>query len=397
MAKKLLTVIIVLFLANTAIAQNLQIKGVIKDLITNEVVGQVSITTQDQKYGTVSNDEGAFALSSPESSTAITLTHLNYTTLNVDVNKLPADGIFLMEPQQLMLDEIVIMGEPIQDVLNKLITTSMARFTAPLLLSTYYREFVKINDNYTKFADALIDYNARRKGKKLDTEIVVKQSRAAKLPGAEEESIDIVSPLDVRKAVERDYNFAGIHNVLLDKKEYKKYDFLVKVQQGKEGQKTHSILVQPKDDVQEALFEGTITYDPEQFLILNVDLSMAESHKKYIKERNFLIIKASLEDMEYKSAFKIVDDKYLLSFSSRNGTVHIRNKKTYNDDLTFKSDLIVTNFTLDLSSFNKKERYKDKALYDRGSNYTENFWLKNNSLLLTKEEERIIKSIENKQ
>ncbi len=142
---------------------------------------------------------------------------------------------------------------------------------------------------------------------------------------------------------------------------------------GKEGQKTHSILVQPKDDVQEALFEGTITYDPEQFLILNVDLSMAESHKKYIKERNFLIIKASLEDMEYKSAFKIVDDKYLLSFSSRNGTVHIRNKRTYNDDLTFKSDLIVTNFTSDLSSFNKKERYKDKALYDRGSNYTENF------------------------
>ncbi|RWW98859.1 carboxypeptidase-like regulatory domain-containing protein [Flavobacterium cerinum] len=397
MAKKLLTVLIVLFLANTAIAQNLQIKGVVKDLITNEVIGQVSITTQDQKYGTVSNDEGAFSLSSPESSKAITLTHLNYTTLSVDANKLPADGIFLMEPQQLMLDEIVIMGEPIQDVLNKLITTSMARFTAPLLLSTYYREFVKINDNYTKFADALIDYNARRKGKKLDTEVVVKQSRAAKLPGEDEENIDIVSPLDVRKAVEKDYNFAGIHNVLLDKKEYKKYDFLVKVQQGKEGQKTHSIIVQPKDDVQEALFEGTITYDPEQFLILNVDLSMAESHKKYIKERNFLIIKASLEDMEYKSAFKIVDDKYLLSFSSRNGTVHIRNKRTYNDNITFKSDLIVTNFTSDLSSFNKKERYKDKALYDHGSNYTENFWLKNNSLLLTKEEERIIKSIENKQ
>ncbi|MNK33932.1 hypothetical protein D3C87_524310 [compost metagenome] len=396
MAKNLLTVL-VLFIVNTVIAQNIEIKGIVKDIQSKETLGYANITTLDQQYGTVSNDEGVFVLSCPQSTDKIVITYLGYAPLEISTSALPKDGTYLMDIQDLVLDEIVILGEPIEDFLEKLVENSMSKFTAPLLLSTYYREFVKINNDYTKFADALIDYNARRKGKKLDTEIVVKQSRAAKLVGQDEEKIDIVSPLDVRKAVEKDYNFAGIYNVLLDKKEYEKYNFLVKAQQGKDEQKTHSIVVEPKEEIQEALFSGTIIYDPEQFLILNVDLSMADSHKKYIKERNFLIIKASLEDMVYKSAFKFVDGKYLLSFSSRFGTIHIRNKKTYNDNLTFKSDLIVTNFTSDLSSFNKKERYKDKALYDRGSNYTEDFWLKNNSLLLTKEEEQIIKKLENKQ
>jgi hypothetical protein len=396
MAKNILTVII-FFIANAVLSQTIQIKGTVKDTQSKETLGYANVSTEDQLHGTISNEEGVFILSCPETTKKIIISYMGYAPLEIATEALPQDGIYLMDIQDVMLDELIVIDIPYNKFIKKLIDTSTAKLTAPLLLSTYYREFVKINEKYTKFSDALIEYNMSRKRKDIDTDVVVKQSRAARLVSEDDESIDMMSGFDVRKAVSKDCNFTGIERVLLNDKNYESYNFLIKSQQLPNGQQIEIITIEPKEEVHEALFKGTIAYNPKNNLILDVNLYMAESHKQYIKERNFLIIRASLEDIVYKSSFKTVDDKYLLSYSSRYGIIHIRNKKTYNDDLMFKSDLIVTNFSSDLTSFNKKEKYRDKALYERGNKYTENFWLKNNSIVLTAQEEQIIKSLENKQ
>jgi hypothetical protein len=384
-----------LLFAGTTFAQNIQFKGIIKDIITNEVVSHASITTADQQYGTISNDEGAFALSCPLSANKIIISHLNYTPLAITLNNQTPDGIYLLEPKQFLLDEIIVINIPINEFLEKLVKNSMAKFNAPVQLSTYYREFVKTNKSYTKFADALIDYNATRSGKKIDTELIVKQSRAVKLPTEDEDEFNVVSPLDVRKAVSRDYAFKTLE-LLLDGNAYKKYNFIIKSQQDKEGNTRQVIYFEPKEEVHEAIYKGSVTFEPASNRILDIDIAMAESHKKYIKERNFIVMKASLLDQVYKSSFKIVNDQYMLYFSLRDISMNIRNKKSVNENFKFRSDLIVTSYTTDVVKFNKKEKYKEKSLYENGNKYTEKFWLKNNSIVLTAEEENILKSLEDK-
>ncbi|OYQ31858.1 hypothetical protein CHU92_15295 [Flavobacterium cyanobacteriorum] len=394
MVKKVLLSLFILLAAHAAKAQIL-VKGTIKDILTHEAVGNVTISTQDQQYGTVSNDEGSFALSCPASARSIVLNHLSYKPLEIALANLPDDGIYYLEQQQIELDEVIILNMPVHKFLEELRASSIKQFSAPLQLGTYYREFVKNNNSYTKFADALIDYNTFRKGKKIDTELIVKQSRAVRLPGEDEAKYDVVSALDVRKAVSRDYEFRPL-DLLLDGKEYTKYNFLVKSRTESNGQVLEYINFEPKAEVQEALYTGVIAYEPKSKRILEIDIALAASHKKYIKEKNFLIIRATVNDVVYKSSFKIVGDKYLLSLSVRDISLNLRNKRTINEDFKFRSDLIVTNYTADAARFNKKEKYKERLLYENGNNYTEKFWVGNNAILLNSEEEQIIKSLEDK-
>src|SRR5690606_38724224 len=109
-----------------------------------------------------------------------------------------------LEPQEIVLEEVVVVNTPINEYLKQLIASSQARLNAPSLLNTYYREFVKVNERYTKFADGLVDYSVIKDKKKIKTQTQVKQSRAAKIQNAEDEALDGVTGLDVRKAVTAD-------------------------------------------------------------------------------------------------------------------------------------------------------------------------------------------------
>ncbi|NDI99713.1 carboxypeptidase-like regulatory domain-containing protein [Flavobacterium sp. LaA7.5] len=387
---------LVLLVTGICISQNV-VKGIVKDITTNKNIELVTVSTSDLQYNTISNSEGAFQLTYPEGTEKIVLNYLGYASYEIAINSLPTDNIFYLEPKNIDLDEIIILNTPIHEFVDGLVKNSYNTLNAPFLLSTYYREFVKINDRYTKFSDALIDYNVEKKRKKVESEVVVKQSRAVKLDMENEEEIDMTSPLDLRNAVAKDCNFTPVFSIF-EKKKCKDYKFIIKSQQGTDGKRIETIYFSPLEDVEEPLFEGSLAYDPEKKLILSIDVYMAPSHKKYSKLRNFLIVKARLDDIAYKSFFKITDSgNYMLSYSCRSGNVYLKNKKRFDDNIIFKSDLIVTNFSSDLLSFNNKEKYNEKGLYQRGNNYSEDFWLSNNSILLTDEEEQIIKNIQNKQ
>lgn len=384
---------LVLFITGVCAAQTV-VKGVVKDITTNENIDLVTVSTADLQHNTITNSEGAFQLTYPAGTEKIVFNYLGYAPLEVSINSLPDDNLFYLEPKNLELDEIIILNTPIDEFVEELVKNSYNSLNAPFLLSTYYREFVKVNDRYTKFSDALIDYNVEKKRKSVESEVVVKQSRAVKLDLENEEEIDMTSPLDIRNAVAKDCNFTAVL-FIFGKKNYKDYQFLIKSQQGADGKRIETIYFSPSEDVEEPLYEGSLAYDPDRKLILSVDVHMASSHKKYSKLRNFLIVKARLDDITYKSFFKITDNGgYMLSYSCRSGDVYLKNKKRYDDNIIFKSDLIVTNFSSDLSSFNSKEKYREKGLYQRGNNFSEEFWLSNNSILLTDEEEEIIRSMQ---
>ena len=389
--KKLLTVFVLVVSSFVLHAQGI-VTGTVKDINTNENIELVTVSTGDLEYNTISNAEGVFKLEYPAGTEKIILNYLGYAPLEVNLSNLPEDNIFYLEDKGFDLEEVVILNVSMDLVIKNLVKTSYEKLNAPFLLNTYYREFVKVNDRYTKFSDGLIDYNVIKKKKEVESEVVVRQSRAIKLDIENEEEIDIASALDLRKAVSRDCNFSPLH-VITDKKEFKKYSFIVK-SQGSDEQTIQTIYFEPLPEIEEALYTGSISYNPATNLILSVDIKMAETHKKYSKLRNFILIKARLDDIYYRSIYKVNGDSYRLSYSCMGGDVYVKNKRKYDDHLIFKSDLIVTNFSSNLAAFSKKEKYREKSLYYRGTNYTDEFWKKNNSIQLTAEEEAIIKSLQ---
>lgn len=386
-----LSLTFLLLFVNAGFAQYIEVKAKIEDAVTNNSISHATVTTADGAFGTMSNSEGFFRLYCPTGTKVIIIKHVGYKTQKIATEKLTE--IVLLEPEQLMMDEAILSNIPIDVLLRELIENSINKLNTPIQLSTYYREFVKLNDNYTKFSDGLIDYQLSKKKLKVDTRMVVSQSRATELKKQEGELMIVGLGPDVRKAVDHDCSFYILDELLLKGKEYKKYNLSLKAH-NEEGNYVEVITFAPKAGIEEALFEGSVIYNPVTKVILNVDVRMVPSLMQYKKERNLLIAKVCFENLVYKCSFKEINDNYLLSYSSVVGGIRIFNKKRSNT-YSYNSDLIVTNFSTDNTKFTTPEKYKFRSLYERGSIYKEKYWLSNNSIVLTEEEEKIIQELNN--
>ncbi len=366
----------------------------LKDIATNQPVQSATITVKNSGFGTISNDEGAFQIS-VQNNDEIVISHLEYKTHTVKFSEInDKSNAILLEPNTLVLEDIIVTKEPIEQLLLKAVTISKSKFNKPIVLNSYYREFVKVNDKYTRFTDGLIDYHMNGTTKKTNSDLIVNQSRAAKLITEDDETMDIASGLDVRSAVTKQYNFYTIERILFDSKNYEDYDFELKSRVEKSGSEVYIINFQPKADLKKYLYKGTIVFDPNTYLISDLEINSDQSKLEYSKVINILIIKAAMLDLKLKTSFRISNGNYLLTYSSRKGKIKIWNKKKYNETVEYKSDLIVTDYKKEDFSYNKKATYDDKSLYKRGNSYTEKFWLKNNSMVLTEDEAKIIKKLE---
>lgn len=391
--KSIYIFLICLLVINPVSAQ-LIIKGVIKDADTKNNISQVTVSTSDSHYTTISNDNGAFRLICPDNSKEITLSSIGYKTSNIKTDKLPADGLYYLKFEPTNLDEVVIVNRPMSEFIDNLINNSINSLTSPMVLNSYYREFVKINEKNTKFSDGIIDYSLLTKNGKVKTDLIVKQSRAVELDSVKEGFVRGVGP-DVRKAVNVHCSFIWLMQIFSNKKEYAKYIFTITSQDNGNEKPLQVIQFKPKESIEEALFEGTIEFDPEKNIILAYETKIAPAYSQYKRNHNIILARYAYEDVTVKTVFSDTDNNYNLSYGYISGIIRIWNKN-YDNSYKFTSDIVITGVSDNYDSFKTKDKYKERSLYERGSNYTDKFWLSNNSIVLTDEEEQIIQTLQNK-
>lgn len=364
------------------------------DILTKTPLERVNIVIKGTTFGTISNEEGMFQLEDQKPETAIQFSHVGYKTYTAPFKEFKTTNIVYLEPFTTDLEEIIVLNEPIEKTLATLIATSSAQLNKPLVLNTYYREFVSVNDKYTKFSDGLLNYKILGTSKKMKTESQVLQSRAANLIGEDEETLNIAAVNDIRNTIEKQCSFTYLAKNFATKDFSEKYDYNLKSIPNKNGKELFKIEITPKPEVEELLSNGYIIYDPATKLISEVAIQSAESHLKYPKTINILILKLALLNFKILQSFKVVNGKYVLSNAGSEGKFKIWNKRKFNDFIGFKYDILVTNFTENLTTFNEKKSNNEKALFKYGNNYTTPFWKQENAIVLTEKEQQIIKKLE---
>jgi len=380
-----------LLFSTVLFAQNISIRGSVKDAQTQEPLIAASIGVQNSGLGTITNEEGLFQLSAPKSS-VIVFTYLGYKTLMIQANEFNDDvKSIALETSEEKLEEVIVTKTPLHEYLLDVFKVSKARFNKPILLHTYYREFVKSNGKHVKFSDGLLDYHVSGTTKKTKSELVIPQNRSFFLSNDEDDE-DSRSLVNIQTAISRSYDFGYFIETLLEDDHYEDYEFMLKSKKDNTGAELYTVYFEPLTSIEKPLFKGWVTFDPKTKLIYEIEVFTAPSHQQYARTINFLIGKASILDNKYKVAFKLVNNNYLMYYSNRYGKVRIWNKKlNYIEEC--RSDLIVTNFEKD-QPYDKKTVYKKKRLYDKPTNYTDKFWQKNNAIVLTAEEEKVISSLE---
>ncbi|ESU18678.1 hypothetical protein FCR2A7T_20800 [Flavobacterium cauense R2A-7] len=392
--KKYILFLFVFICAGTIAAQEKTIRVTLQNAVTKEPIQSASVVVSNSSLGTISNEEGDFQLSVSKPSEII-ISHLGYKAkMLFSADCSDKGSIVLLEPNEQMLEEVIVTKSPIHEVLAKVIATSKEKLNKPIVLNSYYREFVRVNDKYTRFTDGLLDYHISGTTKKTKSDLIVHQSRAEKLITDDDETKDIASGLDVRLGIRRQYDFYTIEKVLFDSKNYEDYEFELKSKTEKSGNEVYLISFQPKAALEKFLYKGVIAYDPSTNLISDFEIYSDLDNLKYSKVINILIVKAMLLDMRVKTSFKISNGNYVMAFSSKKGKIKVWNKRKFDEVLEYKSDLVVTDYKKEDFSYDPKSVYDDKSLYKRGNNYTTKFWLNTGAMVLTAEETKIISELE---
>lgn len=368
--------------------QNLQ--GVLVDSKTNKPIHLASISIINSNIGTISNKDGVFKLSYSSLDDSVIISHIEYETLNLSLSDKSIKEEIYLTPRNIILSEVSVKAMSAQDLLLKAIEESSKKIEPNATLNTYYREFVKNNEQYSKFSDGLVDYKITiNKKRKIKVTVNVKESRAIKLDTLKEEEFSLNSPLDVRWAANI-YDISRIQR-LLNKEDFYKYNF--KLIEFENNSDLIKVILKPKPEIKEELLEAKVTLNRTSYLIYEVEFNLPTSHAQYSKISNILVLKVQTTDRKIRVIYKENNGIYSLFYISRDFTFHFWNKKKIDETIRFLSDLIVTDIQVGKVEEKKMKSYKHKSLYKRGNQFDTKFWLSNNSLMLTDEEEKIIEGV----
>lgn len=369
------------------------ITGTLIDTENSKSIPFAAIGMNGTSTGTVSNQNGEFSFET-NGIDSIVISHLNYGLNLFKVKLNGGNQVFKLKPVTFSLDEIVVTGKTVPEILNEAISKSEQQISSPIFLKSYYREFVKTNENYTKFSDGIVNYSIEKKGKgKLKTKVWVTDSRAVELFDEKEEEIDwdLTSPLDIQDGL--NVSMASNIGKFMLEEEQSKYEFEINSANVSKYSKWGVISISPKKEIEEMLFEGTVAIDYESGLIMQVEYQLSEYHKKFSKEINLLIIKAKLLESKTKVLFNKSETNYNIAYILKDRSMKIWNKKSVDDEFRFTSDLLATEILTDPNSLKKEDLYSKKSLYKRKNLTKSKFWINSNAIKLTPEQQQIIESL----
>lgn len=395
--KKLLILALILFIANFAFSQS--IRGVLVDSETNLPIPYVAIGSVDYANSTVTNIEGEFELNSDKAITSFIVSHINYETNKLTVIK-GAKPTYKLVPKTNLLDEIIVTTQPINQILLSYIEKSQAKLQKSLILTTYYREFVKADEDYTKYSDGILKYYIKNvKKSKADVEII--DARAIELKKVEEkvkESKEVNMDLTSFNKIQEIFDVADFSFLTkyCKEKEANKYTFEYRTSKKSNGDEYKTIVLNPKEEIDENLNKITIIIDAKNEVIL--DVAIEKVNDKF-KEINFLGIIIKTKTLNYKIAYHYSKNNYYPSYVMKDILLGINaNKKntSLNDLFRFTSDVVVTTATTDYETIEKGKKYQKTSLYEREIEPKSEFWINNNGVVLTKEQQDILNKVNTK-
>lgn len=386
--KKLL--ILLFFVSNLVWAQNEKIEGVVKDAETLLPISYVNIFTEaelkNNSTGSISNENGEFVVDASKNRT--TFSHINYEPYSVVITE-SLKEVFLI-PKNYVLDEIVVSNEKSTDYLKRIIGFSKNRLDKNILLKAYGREIVKVNNQFTKYSDALLDYYVKKDNGK--STLIMGQHRAlqsSKLSEEDEQSVaSINSAFNVKDYVKTSYNFESVEKLLRNKS----YTFERRIKKEANGEEYEYISVIPDEQSREMLNTGYIVIDPATKSIMEFKLYTSESHLKNSKTINILIAKAKINNILIWTKFRNINNQYILNYNKKQLSMHLKVGKMLNDDFDFSSDVFVYEFKNNVAI--PEKGYDKKTIFEAGTDFSESFWTKYNVFPLSEGEEKFIKSVE---
>ncbi len=375
-------------IATITFSQNL-LKGYILCAETKDAIPHVSIYIDNTGIGTLSNKDGYFEIFIPhdKKNKNIIIDDIRYSQKIINNYELidTINTIFL-EKRYYNIQTICVSANTPENILLSAVENSFKNLSSPILLNTYYKESVKVNNEYIKFADGLIKFYLKRVSNKVKKKTDITVSRAYEVNAYKNKYAQNLTSIFGVNGSTSGYSIIDYNP--FKRKNFHKYKYDVEY---KEDSITNYTIIRlsPLEFSKNNNKEMIITIDSKKNLILKIESKLYNSNTLPL-----FGTKSNITSLNFTIKYKFINEKYMLYSESKNATIKF-NFASIKDNWYFESILVVTDYQTENIKMDKIKKYKYRSLYENGNEYISEFWKNNNAIQLTKEEEKIIKSLDN--
>ncbi len=336
----------------------ISIRGRILAADSGKPLFNASISVENSNVAVVSNQDGYFSLRIDASlqNSSLIVRFLGYENRKIPIKELTGkpDTQILLSPSAIQLSEIQVLSGDGTELVRKALSRIPSNYPQePNMMVAFYRESIKKNGNYISLVEAVLDiYKASYKSYEEDqakiyigrkaTNISARDTVLMKFQGG----ISTALLLDVAKKDEIVFGEDG-----------SEYLFTIQGVLNINNKQHYVVAFEPRPEVKEIVFRGTIYIDAQSFAIARMEFNMNVENRKdaaalFIRKKPAKM-RVMVEKAHYFVDFIEKDGKWYFNYSSTNLDLRVRWMNRF-------FGLFATNYSVQ-SEIAITDRYTDKA------------------------------------
>ena len=382
---------------------NFSITGTLLDKETGIPISSATVGVQGTSIGSITNQNGDFKLSLPDSlkNDSITFSHIGYLSQDIEfVLLIGRHNILSLEPKVVSLQEVVIRRSEPKKLLREMIERREQNYShTPVYLTTFYREGVQLKNKFQNLSEAVFKvYKTSSHSAVPDQVKLLKMSRLSNVEAKDSLLVKVKS--GIQACIQMDI-IKDMPEFLTPSIENSIYTYTSEGVTFLEDRFVNVVHFEQKKGISEPLFCGELFLDSETSALLQARL---EVHPVYVKnaagmfvERRARNIRMIPQKVVYTISYKPWHGTY--SIHHIRGHLHFKVKRTKllfgSRDLHIWFEMITCKVeTGQVVAFPRTERLPTRTIFsDTYFKYDENFWKDFNVIPLEEEISKLIEKI----
>ena len=382
---------------------NLMLTGTLLDKETGMPIASASVGVRRTSVGIVTNQEGEFRLSLPDSlqNDSVVFSHIGYVSQTLEVSVLAGrHHILSLEPKVVPLQEVVVQWVDPYKLLKEMGRQREQNYShSPVYLTTFYREGVLLKNKVQNLTEAVFKvYKIASHSPVSDQAKLLKMSRLSNIEAKDSLLVKVKS--GIQACIQMDI-IKDMPEFLTPSVEKGIYDYTSEGVTFLEDRFVNVVHFEQKKGISEPLFCGELFLDSETSALLQARL---EVHPVYVKnaagmfvERRTRNVRMIPQKVVYTISYKPWQGTYYIHHIR--GDLHFKVKRTKmlfgSRDLHIWFEMITCKVdTEQVVVFPRTDRLPTRTIFsDTYFKYDENFWRDFNVIPLEEEISKLIEKI----
>jgi len=328
--------------------------GKILDSKSRKPIVFANVVLKGTNIGTVTNADGEFLIKAPANRNIeeLEITHIGYWSTTIELAELKENGRKIMLTTSAIPIEGVTVsyGDP-EELLRRAIENIPENYSAePVMLKAFYRETIKQNRNYVVVAEAVLDIY------KADYKKISGTDRTRIYKGRKSQDVKkmdtVIVKLQGGPFISLMLDIAKYPGEILSEDYMEMYNYTYGGMTSVQDRQSMIIKFEPKEYIQDPLYEGKIFLDTENLAIIGIDFNrdedkISETAGLFIR-RKPASLKVDIESANYLTKYRVHEGTWYLSYVRSELDFKCRwKKKLFSSKYELMSEMAVTDVEKD--------------------------------------------------